>query len=461
MKLKFTLNGANGDSQSHELGDGLHVVGREPKCALVLDGDGCEHVSWNHASFKINDDGAFLKDLESSNGTFLNDRKLAVETKVLDGDEIQFGRKGPRLIVDSVELDELVSQSVTSGPSDPPTDVSDAKPVDSPVLRKTTGPPPLKPVAPRTRANRTGDTADEETSQPSSTRALLIRMQKSQRGWRGLGIAAMVALLVVVVVSLILFGSKLWEVGEKADVAGEEAEKAKRRGQSGPKATDVYNRTLKSTAWIIAKGERAGTIGTGTGSLIDKQRRLVVTNYHVVGNNRRVVVLFPDFRNGDAISERSHYRKKARAAIRRGNGTVLVNDRSHDVAIIQLDSVPDDVPPLELVDKSPRPGTRVHTVGNPAAGGALWTYSIGAVRQVAKVTFKTKVGSRINTFNGWAVETQNPINSGDSGGPVVNDDGRLVAINMSHRTDARLVTHCVDIREIHQALRSAIAKARP
>src|SRR5262249_47548230 len=53
----------------------------------------------------------------------------------------------------------------------------------------------------------------------------------------------------------------------------------------------IYQYILKSTAWIITKhGEGAAM---GTGSLIDKENRLVLTNYHVVYGLEDFVVFFP------------------------------------------------------------------------------------------------------------------------------------------------------------------------
>src|SRR5438105_15861549 len=49
----------------------------------------------------------------------------------------------------------------------------------------------------------------------------------------------------------------------------------------------IYQRLLKSTVWIIVPKSRDTTtnrllVTTGSGSLVDRTRRLVLTNYHVV-----------------------------------------------------------------------------------------------------------------------------------------------------------------------------------
>jgi len=93
------------------------------------------------------------------------------------------------------------------------------------------------------------------------------------------------------------------------------------------------------------------------------------------------------------------------------------------------------VPGVEGEDALRHPGEVVYTIGNPGASDVLWVHSSGSVRQVAHLDYK--MGSQ--EVNAWVVETQTPINSGDSGGPVVNGKIELVAINSSHQTNARLM----------------------
>src|SRR5438128_12393987 len=77
----------------------------------------------------------------------------------------------------------------------------------------------------------------------------------------------------------------------------------------------IYQRLLKSTVWVVVPKSRDITthrlvLTTGSGSLIDRARRLVLTNYHVVRSivgkdHEKVIVAFPVFRNGKSVAERS------------------------------------------------------------------------------------------------------------------------------------------------------------
>ena len=66
---------------------GRLVLGRSPGCQLVFDDD---TVSRRHAELRMFDGRWILRDLGSSNGTWVNGRQV-IEAEVVPGDEIQLG----------------------------------------------------------------------------------------------------------------------------------------------------------------------------------------------------------------------------------------------------------------------------------------------------------------------------------------------------------------------------------
>lgn len=64
-------------------------VGREPGNELVVDED---TVSARHAVFHRDRGGWWLEDLTSTNGTFVNGRRVNRRVPLATGDEIRFGR---------------------------------------------------------------------------------------------------------------------------------------------------------------------------------------------------------------------------------------------------------------------------------------------------------------------------------------------------------------------------------
>jgi hypothetical protein len=213
----------------------------------------------------------------------------------------------------------------------------------------------------------------------------------------------------------------------------------------GAKAdVQIYQQTLSSTAWVLAKNSE-GT-SSGTGVLVDSAKKLLVTNAHVVGDSRAAVVFFPDLKDGRPVVERQHYLENVkRLGIR---GRVVAVDRKRDLALIELQKLPETAREVQLAPEGIQPGERVQSIGNPGSTDALWVYTSGTVRAVYQKRFRTGAGE--HDFR--VVETQSPINSGDSGGPVVNNQGQLVAVSQAISPKARLVSYFVDVAEVKDFL---------
>ena len=69
------------------------LIGRSSACALVLADD---TVSRRHAELRVEDGAWVLRDLGSSNGTWVNGRRV-VEAEVRPGDVVQLGASALRL----------------------------------------------------------------------------------------------------------------------------------------------------------------------------------------------------------------------------------------------------------------------------------------------------------------------------------------------------------------------------
>ena len=71
------------------LEDSEVLIGRDPHAAAVLDGDG--FVSARHALVRVRGGSTSVVDLGSTNGTFVNGERIAMETRLEDGDEVAVG----------------------------------------------------------------------------------------------------------------------------------------------------------------------------------------------------------------------------------------------------------------------------------------------------------------------------------------------------------------------------------
>jgi pSer/pThr/pTyr-binding forkhead associated (FHA) protein len=91
-------------------------VGRDPSCEIFLDG---EEVSRHHAEITETYEGVFVRDLESANGTLVNDKPISELTPLTTGDRLGIG---PHLLV-LIDEDDRRMDATVSGPGDPARDL--------------------------------------------------------------------------------------------------------------------------------------------------------------------------------------------------------------------------------------------------------------------------------------------------------------------------------------------------
>lgn len=218
----------------------------------------------------------------------------------------------------------------------------------------------------------------------------------------------------------------------------------------------VYKTAVPSVVWIHSTRPRG--YATGSGSLIDRERRLVLTNYHVVEENPKATIFFPVLRDGQPVAERTYYSERAnRLGI---PGKVIALDKDADLAIIQIGKVPDEAKGIPLATSSPDPGDNVHSIGNAGKSGALFGYVKGTVRQLYRKKWKAELAKgKIVNFEAKVIETDSPTNPGDSGGPLLNDAGELVGVTQGGAINANSVSTFIDLSEVKKLLETKEVKA--
>src|SRR4026209_2808104 len=117
-----------------------------------------------------------------------------------------------------------------------------------------------------------------------------------------------------------------------------------------------------------------------------------------------------------------------------------------DLALLKLDSV---TAPLPVVDVNEsglvRIGDRVVAIGHPEQGG-LWTLTTGVI------------SAEVDNFNGvkgkHVFQTETGLNRGNSGGPLLDSDGHMIAVNTAI---ARVAPDGLPITSISFSLKSSVA----
>jgi len=91
---------------SHRLASEFATLGRHPSSDLAFDPEGDLEVSARHAVVFRQGGGYVLRDLGSTNGTWVNGERVRGERGLEPGDRIQLGARGPELLFDIVDVEE-------------------------------------------------------------------------------------------------------------------------------------------------------------------------------------------------------------------------------------------------------------------------------------------------------------------------------------------------------------------
>lgn len=169
--------------------------------------------------------------------------------------------------------------------------------------------------------------------------------------------------------------------------------------QSGPGVVQVSPASVDSNDPFFGPQSAAKL---GSGFVIDKSGR-IVTNYHVIEGAQEVEV---NFSGDDRVPAR-----------------VVGSDPSTDLAVLEIDAQARALTPLPLGNSDAvRVGDSVVAIGNPF--GLERTVTAGIVSALQR---------EILSPNGYTIDkviqTDAPINDGNSGGPLLNAEGEVIGVN--------------------------------
>jgi serine protease Do len=146
-------------------------------------------------------------------------------------------------------------------------------------------------------------------------------------------------------------------------------------------------------------------VGEGVGSGVVLRPDVVVTNQHVVGQQREVTIAYADGA--------------------RSPGTVLATDTVTDLAVVGTERR--NLPVPEFRAELPRPGERALAIGSPLGFQNSVTAGIisGLHREIPGSAGQTQ--SLVDL-----IQTDASISPGNSGGALIDTSGRVVGINEAY-----------------------------
>ncbi|MGO4410621.1 S1C family serine protease, partial [Brevundimonas sp. M-11_2] len=138
----------------------------------------------------------------------------------------------------------------------------------------------------------------------------------------------------------------------------------------------------------------------GSGVIIDAANGIIVTNNHVVENGQKFTVDMIDGRLFDAV--------------------LIGSDKATDIAVLKIEAK--GLSQVETVDSDTlRTGDLAFAVGYPL--GLDQTLTMGVISGLNR----SGLGDAIEDY----IQTDAAVNSGNSGGPLLDSRGRLIGINTS------------------------------
>lgn len=161
---------------------------------------------------------------------------------------------------------------------------------------------------------------------------------------------------------------------------------------------EIYIKCSPSVVSITSESRSGNSSGSG---VIFSEDGYVVTNYHVIENGESYTVLLADERSQPA--------------------RLVGSDPTSDLAVLQVNAT--DLTPAEFGDSDDvYVGDNVVAIGDPLGVEFRGTMTNGIVSAINR---NVNVNGR--TMN--LIQTNAALNSGNSGGPLINSCGQVIGIN--------------------------------
>lgn len=189
---------------------------------------------------------------------------------------------------------------------------------------------------------------------------------------------------------------------------------------------------------VCQNGTELQEIGGGTGFIVSADG-LILTNKHVVSDKEAEYIVL--------MNDGQKYPAK-----------VLALDPNQDLAVIKIENGTTSLPTVELGDSDDvEIGQSVITIGN-ALGEFRNTVSLGVVSGLSR-TITASGGGMTETIDDL-IQTDAAINSGNSGGPLLNLKGEVIGINTAMASDAQNIGFAIPINKAKKDIESVKSEGK-
>jgi S1-C subfamily serine protease/pSer/pThr/pTyr-binding forkhead associated (FHA) protein len=428
------------------------TLGRHPSSDLQFDPQQDLDVSGTHTALVQVGDRWFVRDLGSTNGTYVNGHRITSDTRLDDTDQIRFGENGPHMEI------RLVGDST---PDSPPPPLASAEARAAPRVTASSARPDERKQAP---AKRSG----------STTQRIRVEVGRQTRRLRAMTVVLLLALIAVV--GWFVIDNRRQEAGRARQVeamqrridsilAASEEAMAMLQGQVEGLAS-----ALRQSQSQVQRLQRDLTVAQASGDdaeveslrlqlanatqVFRNQQLAAQVDYRAINsaNENAVAMIWADFGGGDissgtaftvtadgkmitnrhVVAGEDGSKRPSQIAIQFTNSDQVWRGRllgvlaDVDLAAVQVLGIAGNVPTVQGLEVDPR----TNAVGEPVAiigfplGQDLPMRSSGE-RTVVRATFSAGTISKVLPD---LVQVDGYGAPGASGSPVFNRDGRVISV---------------------------------
>jgi|ETNmetMinimDraft_12_1059888.scaffolds.fasta_scaffold05269_5 S1-C subfamily serine protease len=215
----------------------------------------------------------------------------------------------------------------------------------------------------------------------------------------------------------------------------ETSRKIKKRGRKIKFKGVNTNDLLEATVYI---GHQSGA---GAGSIINKDGT-ILTNWHVIDEAKEIKVwLLP--KDTTKKEEKDLWTFQPFYF-----GKLIHMDKKKDLALVKIEDVPNSLKVIRLGHfNDVKIGSTAHAIGHPK--GLTWSFNTDPISQV-RPNHKWEIEN--HRYVATVIQHQIPISEGNSGGPLIDNFGRLIGVNTFHFIEGQNLNFAIAINDVKEFL---------
>jgi S1-C subfamily serine protease len=175
--------------------------------------------------------------------------------------------------------------------------------------------------------------------------------------------------------------------------------------------------------------------GTGSGFIIEEEgKKYIVTNAHVIESAENL---------NNNITVFTYDRKEYEVSL-------VGADSYYDIAVLRFVNEPDSLKPIQYGSDNYRIGQTVFAIGNPLSSFP-YTVTQGIISAKNRQGMISKSGY---------MQTTAMLSPGNSGGPLIDEDGTLIGVNTLGVSEAQQLNFSLETKVLRRIVADLIAKGK-